>query len=124
MSKSPRCDIVKRFVKHFVTPEIWTLTLLESNTDPFPRWLLKKSHWSGRLSDPTQDPRNNTRQRPAEAPEGSDTNSEDNSHDTRQVDFASVRYKPDEEDPNNIELYETVGMAGLKWLPQEPQSSG
>ena len=53
------------------------LTLLERNTDPFSRWLLQKSHWLGRLSDPTNDLRNNTRQRPAEALEGSETNSEE-----------------------------------------------
>ena len=25
LSKSPHCDSVKKFVTHFVTPEIWTL---------------------------------------------------------------------------------------------------
>ena len=74
------------------------LTLLKHNTDPFTRWLLHKSHWSQRLSDPTNDPRNNLRQRPAKALESSDNNSGKNSQDTRQADFASVRYKPEEED--------------------------
>ena len=27
LSKTPHCDSVKNFVTHFVTPEIWTLTL-------------------------------------------------------------------------------------------------
>ena len=27
LSKSPHCDSVKKFVTHYVTPEIWTLTL-------------------------------------------------------------------------------------------------
>ena len=33
LSKSPHCDSIKKFVTHFVTPEIWTLTKQFSNSN-------------------------------------------------------------------------------------------
>ena len=99
------------------------ITLLERNNDLFTKWLLKNSQWTKRLFGSTNDTRNNTRKRPAHVQISSNANDEENSRDTR-PDWASARYKPDVEDPNTNELYEKVGMNGLRWLPRTPQSSG
>ena len=95
------------------------LNLLIRNNDPYAKWLVSDSHssqWCCGRTDDQMVVESNDQNVPVAA-------DNENVRKTRRKGDDSTRYKPHQEDPNLIDLYDKCGYEGLKWQPRVPQSS-